>query len=34
MVAWGKGGGKRWGVWDGNVHTGTFKMDNQQGPTI
>ena len=22
------------GVWDGQVHTITFKMDNQQGPTV
>ena len=22
------------GVWDGHVHTGIFKMDNQQGPTV
>ena len=22
------------GVWDGQVHTAVFKMDNQQGPTI
>ena len=21
------------GVWDGHVHTGIFKMDNQQGPS-
>ena len=28
------GGTKRWGVWDGHVHTAIFKMDNQQVPTI
>ena len=22
------------GVWDGHVHTTTFKIDNQQGPTL
>ena len=22
------------GVWDGHVHTGIFKMDNLQGPTV
>ena len=22
------------GVWDGHVHSGTFKMDNQQGHTV
>ena len=25
---WGKG------VWDGQVHTAIFKVDNQQGPTV
>ena len=23
-----------WGVWEGHVHTGVFKMDNQQGPIV
>ena len=23
-----------YGVWEGHVHTATFKMDNQQGPTV
>ena len=28
------GGGKdRLGVWDWQVHTAIFKIDNQQGPT-
>ena len=39
-VGWGGGGGegcrgrdnKR--VWDGHEHTATFKMDNQQAPTV
>ena len=22
------------GVWDGHVHTATFKMDSQQGPPV
>ena len=22
------------GVWNGQVHTALFKMDNQQGPTV
>ena len=22
-----------WGVWNQHVHTATFKIDNQQGPT-
>ena len=22
------------GVWDGYVHTATFEMENQQGPTV
>ena len=22
------------GVWDGHVHTGIFKRDDQQGPTV
>ena len=22
------------GIWDGHVHTATFKMDHQQGPTV
>ena len=22
------------GVWEGQVHTATFKTDNQQGPTL
>ena len=22
------------GVWDGQVHTAVFKMENQQGPTV
>jgi len=26
-------GGDNQGVWDGQVHTAVFKMDNQQGPT-
>ena len=26
--------GKRMGAWEGHVHTATFKMDNQQGPTV
>ena len=36
MVAgWGRRGGKdSYGVWDGHVLTATFKMENQQGPTI
>ena len=24
------GGSDSWGVWDGQVHTTVFKMDNQQ----
>ena len=31
---WGKGKRGREGVWDGHVHTATFKMDDQQGPTV
>ena len=23
-----------WGVWDRQVHTAIFKMENQQGPTV
>ena len=23
-----------YGVWDGQVHTVMFKMDNQKGPTV
>ena len=23
-----------YGVWEGHVHTATFKTDNQQGPTV
>ena len=36
MDVTGKNGRKRdsLGVWDGQVHTAVFKMDNQQGPTI
>ena len=34
MVTRGKGGGDRSGVWDWHVHTTTFKIDNQQGPTL
>ena len=31
-----KGGGERdkLGVWDENIHTTMFKIDNQQGPTV
>ena len=30
-----KGGGRaRLKVWDGHAHTGIFKMDNQQRPTV
>ena len=32
VVAMGRMDG--WGVWDGHVHTATFKMDDQQGPTV
>ena len=28
------GGRDRGGVWDGQVHTAIFKIDNQQGPTV
>ena len=28
------GGSDRLGVWDRHVHTATFKIDNQQGPTV
>ena len=28
------GGGKHGGVWDQQVHTPVFKMDNQQGSTV
>ena len=28
------GGKDSYGVWDGHVLTATFKMENQQGPTI
>ena len=28
------GVGGQLGVWNGQVHTAIFKMDNQQGPTI
>ena len=28
------GVGEQLGVWNGQVHTAIFKMDNQQGPTI
>ena len=28
------GGRDSWGVWDGHVHTTTFKMDNQQGRSV
>ena len=31
---WGVGERDSWGVWDGHVHTGIFKMDNQQGPAV
>ena len=36
MDVTGKNGRKRdsLGVWDGQVHTAIFKMDNQQGPTM
>ena len=35
MVAEGKDGGRdSQGVWDGQVHTAKFKMDNQQGSTV
>ena len=34
MVAGEKDGKEREGVWDGHVHTATFKMDKQQGPTV
>jgi len=31
----GKGGGKHsYRVWDQHVHIATFKIDNQQGPTV
>ena len=30
----GLGGRDRLGVWDWHVHTATFKIDNQQGPTV
>ena len=33
MVARGKDAGTGQGVWDGNVNTAVFKMDNQQGLT-
>ena len=26
--------GERMGAWDGQVHTATFKMGNQQGPAV
>ena len=29
MVARKKDEGKRWGIWDGHIHTAIFKMDNQ-----
>ena len=28
------GGRDRQGVWDSDVHTAIFKMDNQQGPIV
>ena len=31
---WGEGGRGRLGVWHSRVHTATFKIDNQQGPTV
>ena len=31
---WGTGKRGREGVWDGHVHIATFKMDDQQGPTV
>ena len=31
---WGVGERDSQGVWDGHVHTGIFKMDNQQGPAV
>ena len=34
MVTRKKDGGKKLGVWDGQVHTAIFKMDNQQGPPV
>ena len=38
MNAWLPGGRMEgrssWGVWDGQVYTATFKMDNQQGATV
>ena len=35
LVAREKGVGRdSLGVWDGHVHSGTFKMDNQQGHTV
>ena len=35
MIARGKMGRRdSQGVWDGHVHTVTFKMDSQQGPTV
>ena len=35
MIAGGRMRGRdSLGVWDGHVHSGTFKMDNQQGHTV
>ena len=35
MVVGEKDGGRdSWRVWNGHVHTATFKMDYQQGPTV
>ena len=34
MNLWLPGGRESQGIWEGHVHTVTFKMDNQQGPTV
>ena len=34
LRGWTYGCQKKWIVWNGQVHTAIFKMDNQQGPTV
>ena len=34
MVTKGERGGVKLGVWDSNIHTTIYKIDNQQGPSV
>ena len=34
MVTKGERGGDKLGDWDRHIHTTTYKIDNQQGPTV